>query len=356
MVPGGYLVARLTGKFSIDQSRSCTTLLFDIRKKDWHYPFLEELEIPIEKLPQVVSSSQIMGGITHFAAEQTGVRQGTPVIAGCMDTVGAAIGAGSIQKGDYFIIMGTAARFCVTIDTPDFDPHLMNCVSITPNHWLAFGAINGVGASLRWIRDVIALEESSLAKKEDRDIYDIITHMAGSANPGSKGLIYLPYIAGERTPVWDPKARGLFFGLTLGHTRADLYRSVLEGTAFALRQSLELLQEKYDLPVQKLKIGGTAAKNEIWNQIIADVLGHPLYAISETHIEVLGAALLAGVGIGLIDIDDLMSNETDQDITVYEPNPENRRLYCELYKIYKSLHPALSNQFQQIKTIEQLTN
>lgn len=350
MVPGGYLVARLTDKFTIDLSRSCTTLLFDIRLNRWHEPFIHQLGIPKEKLPEPMRSIEIVGGVSAQAAEQTGLAQGTPVVTGCMDTLGAAVGAGSVRKGDYFIIMGTAARVCVVIDTPDFDPAFMSCVTHRPQRWLTFGAINGVGASLRWIRDVIAHEEMQTADQDGKDVYDLITSIADKACIGSNGLLYLPYLSGERTPIWDPRARGAFIGLVLGHSRADIYRSVLEGTAYAIRQSLELLNEKYHLPISHINIGGAAAKSAVWNQIIADVVGLPLHAITDSHIEVLGAALIAGMGVGLID-EDLKGVFSNQKVEVFKPNKRNQLLYSRFYKIYQNLYPTLRAQFHQINEI-----
>ena len=145
MVPGGYLIALLTGNFTIDYSRACTTLLFDIRKLDWHTPFLQAFQIPFEKMPIPHASDAIVGTISEDASRLTGLLQGTPVVAGCSDTIAAAIGSGSFQPGEYFIIMGTAARVCTTLDTPSFDKRFMNVPHVLPDHWLAIGALNGEG-------------------------------------------------------------------------------------------------------------------------------------------------------------------------------------------------------------------
>ena len=225
MVPGGYLVARLTGKFTIDFSRASTTLLFDIRRKEWHRPFLDALGIPVEKLPAPMSSDQIAGTITTAAAESTGLKAGTPVIAGCMDTVGASIGAGVTEPGQCFVIMGTAARVATPLSQPSFDSRFMNCTHILPDNWLAIGAVNGVGSSLRWIRDNFGQVENQRARWDGTDVYDLITEQAALSTPGSKGLIFLPYISGERTPIWDPYARAVFLGITLAHNRNDFLRS-----------------------------------------------------------------------------------------------------------------------------------
>jgi len=348
MVPGGYLVARLTGEFTIDYSRACTTLLFDIRARSWHLPFLETLEIPMAKLPEPVSSHQIAGSVTAEAAELTGLSEGTPVIAGCMDTVGAALGSNTTEPGEYFIIMGTAARVSAPLGQAKFDRRFMNCTLVQPDRWLAIGAINGVGSSLRWARDVLALDEQRRARTDDSDVYDLMTTQAASAPPGSKGLVFLPYMAGERTPIWNPYARGVFFGLTLGHTRAEIFRALLEGPAFAIRHTVEILEQESGVEVQSLKIGGAAAKSDVWNQIIADVLNKPMVALSQSHVEVLGAAILAGYGVGVYP--DLASGtaRVAEKGRRFEPDPAVNAVYNRLFPLYKRLYPAVAPFFEEL--------
>lgn len=352
MVPGGYLVARLTGEFTIDYSRACTTLLFDIRARQWHRPFLEALEIPEEKLPRPAPSQEVVGRVTAEAAALTGLRPGTPVIAGCMDTLGAALGSNSVGPGDYFIIMGTAARVSVPLARAEFDPRFMNCTGIHPDRWLAIGAINGVGSSLRWARDVIALDEQRRAAESGRDVYDLMTEQAGTSPPGAKGLVFLPYLAGERTPLWDPYARGVFFGLTLGHTRADIFRALLEGPAFAIRQTIELLRSQSDAPARALRIGGAAARSEVWNQVIADVLGTPVIALSRSHIEVLGAAVLGGFGVGLYPDLEAATARVAEEGRRYEPNPEAHAVYNRLFPLYLRLYPSVADYFKELVALD----
>jgi xylulokinase len=348
MVPGGYLVARLTGKFTVDYSRACTTLLFDIRRRRWHQTFLDALGIPLDKLPQPTPSHEVVGHVTAEAAALTGLRAGTPVIAGCMDTLGAALGSNSIEPGDYFIIMGTAARVCVSLDRPQFDRRFMNCTAAQPNRWLAIGAINGVGSSLRWARDVIALDEQRRAKADDRSVYDLMTEQAIRSPPGAKGLVFLPYLSGERTPIWNPYARGVLFGLTLGHNRADIFRALLEGPAFAIRHTVEILERENGATVQTLRIGGAAARSGVWNQIIADVLGKPVIALSGAHTEVLGAAVLAGFGVGLYpDLAEATARVAEAG-TQFEPSRAANEVYNRLFPLYLRLYPPVAPYFQEL--------
>jgi len=352
MVPGGYLVARLTREFTIDYSRASTTLLFDIIKKKWHQPFLKAFDISEEKLPRPVPSDEIVGNISAEAANLTGLKEGTPVIAGCMDTIGASIGSGVIDEGECFIIMGTAARVSGPLATAAFDRRFMNCTSAVPNRWQYIGAINGVGSSLRWVRDNFGHIEQKVADFSGQNVYDLITAQAAQAPPGSKGLVFLPYVSGERTPIWNPYARGVFFGITLAHNRNDFFRSVLEGASFAIRHVIEILESEIGLDIQQIKIGGAAASNILWNQIISDVLGKRVISLTQSHTEVLGAAVLAGVSLGVYsDLYDAI----DKTLTLgkdFEPNSKAHHAYNQLYPIYKRLYDEIKDHFEEIARMD----
>lgn len=352
LVPGGFLVARLTGEFTIDDSRACTTLLFDIRRREWHEPFLQALDIPAAKLPRPLPGHAVAGAVTAEAAELTGLRPGTPVIAGCMDTVAASIGSGMMAPGECFVIMGTAARVCTPLGTPSFDARFMNCTHIVPGRWLAIGALNGIGSSLRWIRDTFGQAEQSVARESGEDVYDLLTAQAALAPPGSKGLIFLPYISGERTPIWNPHARGVFLGVTLGHTRRDFFRSVLEGTAFAIRHVVEILEQDVGLTIQDLRIGGTAAKSSVWNQIIADVLGKTLVSMAERQTEVLGAAVLAGIGIGVYRGYTEAIQSQVRIGPAFAPDAAAHAAYDRLFPLYRDLYKDVEPYFTRLANID----
>ena len=352
MVPGGYIVAKLTDKLTIDYSRACTTLLFDIQQLEWHQPFLEMLDIPIDKLPIPFPSTSIVGEVTCQASELTSLIPGTPVVAGCTDTTGAAIGSGIVNPGELFIIMGTAARVCSLLDEPNFDHRFMNFNYVLPNSWLAVGAINGVGSSLRWIRDTFGQMELRAAEVSGENVYELLISQAAKAPIGSKGLLYLPYLSGERTPIWDPLARGVFFGITLAHNRNDIFRSVLEGTAFAIRQTVELLETSLGSTFQTIRIGGVASTNDIWNQIIADTLGKQVICLAQEQTEVLGAAILAGVGIGAFPDFQTATDEIVKEDRALDPDIGAHNSYSELFSIYTELYPSIARHFEQIAEID----
>jgi xylulokinase len=352
MVPGGYLVARLTGEFTVDYSRACTTLLFDIRRLRWHTPFLEALGIPLEKLPQPLPSQAVAGAVTHDAAALTGLLPGTPVVAGCMDTIGASIGSGVMEAGGCFVIMGTAARVASPLAEPCFDRRFMNCTHVRPGRWLTIGAINGVGSSLRWVRDTFGHAEQTVAGLTGQDVYDLLTAQAAKAPPGSKGLIFLPYISGERTPIWNPFARGVFFGVTLGHRRSEMLRCVLEGAAFAIRHVVEILEQERGLEIAELRIGGAAAASSVWNQIIADVLGKKVISLTHAHTEVLGAAVLAGVGIEAFPDYDSVLRQAVVLGQEYEPHPDAHAAFNSLFPIYLELYRDVKGYFERLARLD----
>jgi xylulokinase len=348
MVPGGYIVGRLTGEYTIDHSRACTTLLFDIRRKAWHTPFLDALDIPAEMLPHPLASQDIAGNVTRDAAELTGLREGTPVIAGCMDTLSASIGSGIVRPGGCFLIMGTATRLGSPLDQPSFDPRFMNCTHVLPGNWLTLGAMNGVGSSLRWLRDNFGQMEQLTARRTGQDVYDLLTAQAGNSPPGSKGLIYLPYISGERTPLWDPYARAVFFGITLGHNRDDFLRAALEGAAYAIRHVVEIMEAERNIPVNTLRIGGAAARSTIWNQIIANVLGKTVFSVEASHIEVHGAAILAGIGSGVYPNYPEGLEELIRISRAFPPDPAIHAEYNQLFPIFKELYPSARPFYERL--------
>jgi len=348
MVPGGYLVARLTGEFTIDHSRASTTLLFDIRRRRWHQEFLDKLNIDENKLPRPVACDEVVGSVTEAAAQLTGLKAGTPVIGGCMDTIGASLGTGVMDEGQCFVIMGTAARVAGPITSGQFDNRFMNCTHITDNCWQYIGAINGVGSALRWVRDTLCLSEQKEAEATGTDVYELITAQAAMSPAGSKGLLFLPYLAGERTPLWDPYARGVFFGITLGHNRGDLFRSVLEGAAFAIRHVVDLLESENGLVIEELRIGGAAASSTVWNQIISDTLGKRVVSLTQSHTEVLGAAILAGTSLGFYTSYADAVAQTVVTGAVFEPDSDAHSNYNKLFPLYKQLYLDTKHHFQEL--------
>lgn len=352
LVPGGFLIAKLTGNMVIDYTRACTSQLFDIRKIRWHEPFFRNLDIPLTKMPEAMPSTEVAGFVTDEAERITGLPSGTPVAAGVTDTIAAMIGTHSLKPGKSLIIMGTAARVTRNFVQPSFDTRLMNFVSVMPDQWVGLAAINGVGSALGWLRDEIATKEREAAKKNAADVYDVITALAAQSPAGAMGLILVPYLAGERTPVWDANARGLLFGLTISHRRADIFRAFLEGPAFAIRQGVEIIDSGEAQRPLDLSIAGAATKSELWNQIICNVVGRPLHVVHTTHVEVLGAAILGGVAAKLYPDLNSGMDAAMQSSERIEPDPQTHQLYNTIYSLYKKLYPQNQALFAELNRLE----
>ena len=343
LVPGGFIVQRLTGEFTIDYSRACTTLLFDIRALRWHDPFLHALAIPPRLLPRPLPSGTVAGTVTADAAAITGLRPGVPVIAGCMDTVAAAIGSGVVEPGHAFAIIGTAARVASVLDTAAFDLRFMHCTFLEPARWLTIGAINGAGAAVTWSRRVFAMrgEAAPSAGRAQEDSFPDVTAVPA----GSRGLVFLPYLAGERTPVWDADARGAWVGLTLSHDRGDLFRSILEGAAYAIRQSVQLLEETRGSSVSDLRVSGGGARSPVWMRILVDVLGMPLVTLAEPDTEPLGAAMLAAVSVRQFPSMEAAVARVVTPVDRIVPDPVAHASYNKMFTVYTELYPTLKSLF-----------
>ncbi len=351
MVPTGYIVHRLTGRFTVDWSRAATTLLFDIKDRRWCEEFCDELGIPLDKLPELHSSWEIVGTVTEEAAELTGLREGTPVVAGCMDTVAAAVGSGAIKGGDLFCVVGSVARVCAVLDKPSFDKRFLNTCHATPNEWVAIGCVNGAGLSLRWFIDTIGRQEKLLSQNLDLSPYQILDIEAEKAAPGSGGIIYLPYLAGERSPIWDPEARGVVFGLNLQSRWREIVRAFYEGVAYAIRHNVETLHPLLEGRGDYIKLSGGGARSRVWRQIIADVCGKSVVTTTPLDTEPVGDALIAGVGIGAY-------GSVEEAVKVLrlgekeKPRPEYYDLYSSLFTLYKRLYGNLKKDFKLLAQIE----
>ncbi|MFL7791290.1 MAG: FGGY-family carbohydrate kinase [Anaerolineae bacterium] len=362
-----FFTSRLTGTLATDPSHAALSGLADIRDP-WHWSdgLCETIGIERERLPQIVGAAQAVGEVTQAAAAETGLRAGTPVVSGCGDVVASAFGAGArLGRAAIYIAGSTdcvaavmprpaacsAWVNCAYVKSPGLWPGLLPrkeaCASFAragataPNPplgasqlfpvdreaWLGIGTTTSSGVSVEWFAREI-LPSGDLA---------LMTDLAASSPPGSNRLLYLPYLQGERTPVWDPQARGLFIGLTASTGRGDLARAVFEGVAFALRQVIACAGSE----VAELRAVGGGTKNELWNQIKADVLQLPLQVLAFQEMGTLGAALLAGVGGGVYNSLEEATRVADRiaDAKIVEPDPTRARLYDELFAIYVKLYP-----------------
>jgi xylulokinase len=351
VVPSGFIIQKLTGRFSINTSRMGFTLLSNIRTGAWDENLARDTGIPIDLLPTPFEATDIVGTVTRQAAALTGLREGTPVVAGAMDTVAAAVGAGAIESGDTFLAVGTCGRLCFASDTPVFDHRLMHCRHAVAGQWLTVEATNASGASLRWFRDVFGAALNERCVSENKSIYEVMDQLAEESSVGANGLIYLPYLSGERCPIWDPDARGVFFGLHFGTAYADVVRAIFEGVVFSIRQGMDIVLE-HNKRSGYLSLGGGIGNSRIWCQIFADILESPIIRLTVNETETLGGASLAAYGVGLIDNLGQMARSAAQDREVLISDAENTVSYRKYFSLYNRLYNSLKDDFATLRQIK----
>ncbi|HEY9696989.1 MAG TPA: xylulokinase [Trichocoleus sp.] len=286
--PKDWLRLRLTGTVAAEPSDASGTLLYDVRSDQWAFEVMEALHLRTDWLPDLIPSSHIAGHLTNQAAHHLGLEAGLPVVAGAADTASAILGSGLLQPGSVQLTVGSGAQIITPLTQPKVDASLRTHLyrAALPGQWYQLAAIQNAGLALEWVRGILGLSWS--------EVYEA----SGSVPLGCEGLTFLPYLTGERTPHLDPQARGTWVGLGLHHTRAHLMWAALEGVAFAIKQGLEALTTD-DMPLPNLRLAGGGTLEPAWRQLLATVLRVPLYSITLPAASAQGAALLAGLGIGV---------------------------------------------------------
>ena len=346
LLPKDYIRYKLTGELATDVTDASGTLLQDIRQRIWSEQIVESMGLRRSLLPLILESSEIAGYVTKKACEVTGLPAGTIVAAGGGDQAMAAVGTGAITRGIVASNLGSGGQLITSIHHPITDPghriHTM-CHALKDS-WLLMGAILAAGLSLRWFKENFGLGEDLINKINNINPYELITLEAKGSEPGSAGLIFLPYMAGERTPYMDPDATGCFFGLRLTHTRAHVIRAIMEGVAFAMKDSLEIFRE-LEIPITTIVSSGGGAKSKLWRQILADVYQEPIISLAHDEHSSYGAALIAGLACGVFTtINEFVATKTAYREISY-PIKENIPIYERQYALYRSLYPALKSLF-----------
>lgn len=342
LLPKDYIRFKLTGEYAMDRAGGSGTILFDLKDRTWSDEVLEALEIPAEWLSPTYEGSQVSGVISAEAASETGLAEGTPVVGGAGDQAAQAVGVGAIEPGIIALTLGTSGVVFAPTESPLIEPQgrLHAFCHALPQRWHFMGVMLSAAGSLQWHRDTIAPELS----------FDELVDEALDIPPGSEGLLFLPYLTGERTPYPDPYARGAWVGLTIRHHRAHLTRAVLEGVAFGLKDSFTLIQEAGLGAIDQVRISGGGAKSQLWKQILADILGVELVTVNTTEGAAFGAALLAGVGAGIFE-DVSEACQSMIQITGSTPPSEATATYQGFYPQYRALYPALAGGFVAIADI-----
>jgi xylulokinase len=339
LLPKDYVRFRLTGEYATDKAGAAGTLLFDIRQRDWSGAVLDALEIDRAWLPPTFEGTAITGRVTPEAADATGLRAGTPVMAGGGDQAAAAVGTGAVVEGIVSLSLGTSGVVFASADRPIVEPEgrLHAFCHAVPGKWHLMGVMLSAAGSLRWYRDVLAPSSG----------FEAVIEPAAHVPPGSEGLFFLPYLTGERTPHPDPLARGAFVGLTVRHTQPHLTRSVLEGVAFGLRDSFELMKSAGLADIAQVRITGGGARSALWRQILADVLGAELVTVNATEGAAYGAAVLAATGAGAHANVPAACAAFIRATGSTTPGPA-KDTYGQLYPLYRDLYPALHPSFEAI--------
>lgn len=347
LLPKDYVRFRLTGERATEVSDAAGSAMFDVERGAWADEVLDVVGLRPEQLPPVLRSVEVAGRLTAEAARETGLPAGTPVVAGGADNACGAVGAGVVRPGRAHVSIGSSGVIVSFAPTPSRDPggrvHTFN--HAVPGAWYVMGVMLAAGLSLRWVRDHLGQAERAVAELTGMDAYDLLTREAAASPPGARGLWFLPYLNGERTPHADPHARGVWFGLSTAHARADLIRSVLEGVAFGLRDSLEVFKEM-GVQVSQLRAIGGGGKSPLWRQILADVLQVPIARLNVDEGPAYGAALLAGAGVGIwADVAEA-ADAAVRPVETVEPG-EAASAYAPRYAVFRALYAALRATFRE---------
>lgn len=343
-----YVAFRLTGELVTDFSDGSSTNLMDIERKEWSQELLDAFEIDRSLLPNLVASTTVTGTVTKEAAIATGLAEGTPVVVGGGDGSCAAVGAGVVHPGEAYNVIGTSSWISTAATQPYFDPAMQtfNWVHLDPTLYTPCGTMQAAGLSYQWYRDTLCAEDVLEAREKGVNAYKLIDAEAASAPAGSRDLLFLPYLVGERSPWWNHDASGAFIGLRADTDKGCISRSVLEGVGYNLRVILEALRKQQ--PIDEVSMIGGGAKGELWLQILCDIWDSPLGVLRfQEEATSMGAAICAGVGIGVYDSFEscVGFNPVERRVT---PNPETRETYARLYPIFKESYQSLEPIFRRL--------
>ena len=352
LLPKDYVRLRLTGEFATEVSDASGTLLLDVTNRKWSKEMLSALGIDASILPRVYESPEITGEISRETALVTGLKAGTPVVGGGGDQAASAVGNGIVSPGLTSATLGTSGVIFAYTDAPKLDPkgRIHTFCHAVPGKWHVMGVTQGAGLSLRWFRDNFGESEAWLARQTGVDPYDLLIQEAERVPPGSEGVVWLPYLMGERTPHLDAQARGMWFGMTAAHKRGHMIRSILEGVAFSLRDSYEIFKE-LGIPIEQIRASGGGSRSLFWRQIQADIYGKEVVTLRTSEGSALGAALLAGVAAKNYAS---VEESAKQAIVVQDrvsPRAEHVKTYDRTYQIYRNLYPAVRELSHQLASL-----
>lgn len=349
LLPKDYIRFRLTNEICTEMSDAAGTLLLDVRNRKWSKKMLDILDIPHSFLPPVYESIDICGNITKEIARKTGLKEGTPVVGGGADNTCGAVGTGVVKQGRVLASLGTSGVIFAHTDEVKIDPKMRVhtfCHSV-PERWYLMGVMLSAGGSFRWLRDTFYDIEKAEAAKRKIDVYEILTNRASKISAGSEGLFFLPYLMGERTPHQSADARGAFVGITARHNKDHFIRSVIEGITFGMKDSLEIIRSQ-GVKIDQIRLTGGGAKSKFWKKLQANIYNSEVVTVNSSEGPAFGAAVMAGVGVSIYES---IEEAADNMIKVkerIEPDKSEVKKYKPLYEEFRSLYPALENDFGKI--------
>ncbi len=342
-----FIVYRLTGNISQDICQSYGFHCFNMRTGQWDDEMCNLMDIPRRLLPDIMACHEVVGTVNEYAAELTGLAVGTPVVAGGLDAACGTLGAGVVHSGETQEQGGQAGGMSICLDTYASNPQMILSFHVVPGQWLLQGGTTGGGGVMRWMEREFAEYERSVANDKGKSSLVQFDDLAKEVEPGSDGLIFLPYMAGERSPIWDPYAKGVFFGLDFSKTKGHMIRAAMEGVAYSLKHNLDIA-ESTGAAVEELRAMGGSANSFLWTQMKSDITGKPITVPSSDTATTLGAAILAGVGVGLYKSFEEAVNITVKTTRRHEPDMDNFEKYKMNYDIYLSLYEGTKDLMKKL--------
>jgi xylulokinase len=348
-----YIVSKLTGKFTTDYTDASGTNAFDLVKQEWSPKLVKATGLPFEIFPEAHPSTTVVGEVTTTAGQEVGLQAGTPVVIGAADGCCAAVGAGVVREGSAYNYIGSSSWIALATPRPLIDPkqRTVTFCHVDPTMMMPIGTMQCAGGAYQWFKEEIGRIETQAAQNAGISPYEILNLRAESTIPGSHNLIFLPYLLGERTPYWNPNARGAFIGLTRGHTREDLTRSILEGAIFGLRTMVDTFVEQ-GVTIDEVRVIGGTARGRLFCQIQADVFQRNILRTKLLEEATsLGASIAGGIGVGIFK-DFLVAEELVKIAEVFTPHQENIEHYEKLYEIFKGCYYALVPIYEKLAKLD----
>jgi xylulokinase len=343
MLPKDYVRFKLTGERATDVTDASGTLMLDVARRQWSREILEAAGIDSALLPQLHESPQICGAVSAAGATATGLAEGTPVVAGAGDQAAGATGMGIVAPGAVSATIGTSGVVFAATDHPALDPRgrVHTFCHAIPGRWHVMGVTQAAGLSLSWFRDILAANRRD---KNSEDLFTLMTDAASATPSGADGLLWAPYLMGERTPHLDSEARGMLAGLTASHTQGHIVRAILEGVAFSLKDTFTIFEEM-KVPVKNIRLGGGGAKSPLWQQIQADIYNHEVEIVEAEEGAAYGAAILAGVGVKMWPTVEAACGAAVHVAQRVQPISANASVMLASYARYRKLYPAMKSIF-----------